>query len=320
MFKIAICGLDHWYTALGLLDLAKNATGVTLVGVEEPDTARQAWLTEKHPDVALLADAATSEADLVAICAPTADAPAIALRMLRAGKHVLSVKPPAKTLEELDSVIAVAEQAGRFYGSFEGVQRLHPRAQLLKKLIDDGAIGTPLSFHQVGHGPLPQPWPGGESGAPSWWLDPQKVPGGAWIDHAIYALDLARFLFGGEVDFAQGVLGNRLHPALPLEDYGVSLMRLTSGVALIFEDTWAAVPKTGYGRYFFLGTEGTITAEGSEWVVRRSGEETRHSIPDAPFLSLTVLAEALQQGAALPFGAADARANLEACLRVYGSS
>lgn len=320
-FKIALVGVDHWYTALGVLDIAKASTNVELLGVAEPSESRRTWLAEKHPGVGIEADPAallTGEADLVAICAPTAQAPALAIRALKAGSHVLSVKPPAKTLSELDEVISVATETGKFYGSFEGIQRLHPRALTLKKLIDDGAIGVPLSFHQVGHGGLPSPWPGEPGGAPSWWIDPAKAPGGAWIDHAIYALDLARFALGGEVDFATGVLGNRLHAELPLEDYGVSLMRLSSGVALIFEDTWAA-KSGGYGRYFFLGTEGTITAEGNAWVVRRGGEETRHDLPDVPFFPLDALAEALSSGSELPFGSADARANLAACLGVYGA-
>ena len=211
-------------------------------------------------------------------------------------------------------MLQVAQTTGKFYGSFEGMQRLHPRAQLLKSLIEGGAIGTALSFHQVGHGGLPAPWPGEPSGAPSWWLDPAKVPGGAWIDHAIYALDLARFVFGGDVDSVSGILASRLHTELKLEDYGVSLMRLSSGVALIFEDTWAAQPGAGYGRYFFLGTEGNITAEGNAWVVRRGSELVLHKIPDAPFFALDALAAALESGAVPPFGPLDARANLAACL------
>ena len=319
-FKIALVGVDHWYTALGVLDIAKASTKVELLGVAEPSESRRAWLAERHPDVKVEADAEkflSGEADLVAICAPTAQAPALAIRALRAGSHVLSVKPPAKTLAELDEVISAATEAGKFYGSFEGIQRLHPRALTLKKLIGDGAIGVPLSFHQVGHGGLPSPWPNEPGGAPSWWIDPAKAPGGAWIDHAVYALDLARFVLGGEVDFRAGVLGNRLHTEMELEDYGVSLMRLTSGASLIFEDTWAAQPGAGYGRYFFLGTEGNITAEGNSWVVRRGGEETRHAIPDVPFFPLDALAEALASGAPLPFGPSDARANLAACLGVY---
>jgi predicted dehydrogenase len=319
MFKIAICGLDHWYTALGVLDIAKKSENVELVGVEEPGELRRAWLSTNHPEIRVLDDASESDADLVAICTPTSDAPKLAIKALSAGKHVLSVKPPAKTLAQLDEVIAVAQKTGKFYGSFEGVQRLHPRAQLLKKLIEGGAIGTVLSFHQVGHGALPSPWPGGESGAPSWWIDATKAPGGAWIDHAIYALDLARFALGGEVESVAGVLGNRLHSELPLEDYGVSVMKLSTGAALIFEDTWAAVPGTGSGWYFFLGTEGTITGEGGAWVVRRGSDEVRHAIPEVPFFPLDELGEKLRSGATLPFGPTDARANLAACLKLYGA-
>ncbi len=322
-FGIAVVGVDHWYTAFGVLDIAAASEVAPLIGVVEKSEERLTALREKYPKAIVTDDEAAlitrDDVSLVAICATTADAPEIAKRALVAGKHVVSVKPPARTLEELDGVIAAANEAGKFYGSFEGMQRLTPRVTLLRELIQSDAIGTPMSFHQVGHGGIPSPWPG-QTG-PSWWLDAEKVPGGAWIDHAIYAVDLARFVFGGEIDFATGVIENRVHTGLSLEDYGASLMRLQpsegSGVTLIFEDTWTAKPGGGAHRQQFIGSKGSLRPDGNDWVLTQGGTEVRHAIPAAPFFRLDALAELLMQGETPPFGPADARANLAACLAVY---
>lgn len=326
---IAVLGLDHWYTAFGALDAAAAASPrCSLVGLWDASAARRDEMRPKYPGAAIAdnPDALLERSDvrLVAVCAATNDAVPLAKCALEAGKHVLSVKPPARTRDELGDVLAVAEQArqnhGAFYGSFEGMQRLHPRAIVLRDLVQSGVIGQPLSFHQVGHGSLPQPWPG-QSG-PSWWLDPARVPGGAWMDHALYAVDLARFVFDGEIDRATGLIENRVHQDLGVEDYGVALLRLAPAggappVSLLFEDTWAAQAGGGASRYQIIGTQGAIRADGSNWVVTRDGEETRHLIPAAPFFLLDALADLLESGQTPPFGPADARANLDACLRVY---
>jgi predicted dehydrogenase len=323
-FGIAVVGLDHWYTAFGVLDTAFASRGAPLVGVADPDGERRAGLREKYAGVLVTEEPdalyARNDVALVAITAPTVRAPEIAKRALAAGKHVLSVKPPARTLAELDGVIAAAERAGRFYGSFEGMQRLTPRVRMLRELIQSGAIGQAMSFYQQGHGGLPQPWPG--QIGPSWWLDADQVPGGAWIDHAIYAVDLARFVFAGEIDAAAGIIERRVHENLAVEDYGASLMRLApagggAGVSLIFEDTWTAAPGGGAHQQRIFGTHGSIRPEGADWVVTANGQETRHAVPEGPFFDLEALAGLLQAGETPPFGPADARANLAACLRVY---
>ena len=326
-FGIAVVGLHHWYTAFGVVDIVAASEAASLIGLVELRPERLTLAQERFAAYSVTADAdaliSNPDVQLVALCCASAQAPALAIKALQAGKHVLSVKPPARTLAELEPVLAAATASGKFYGSFEGLQRLSPRAQILRELIQGGAIGTPMTYYQIGHGGLPSPWPG-ETGA-SWWIDASQVPGGAWIDHSIYSVDLARFVFDGEVDFASGIIENRVTPGLALEDYGVSLMRLRpkkggASVSLIFEDTWSAMPGAGVHRNEFIGTEGRITAEGNDWVVTKSGETTRHPIPGGPFFNMDALIAALQSSDALPFGPDDARANLAACLAVYESA
>lgn len=327
-FGIAVLGLDHWYTAFGVLDNCARSEETPLVSIYEPDAARRAEVAAAYPRAFVTdsAEAALAQpgVELAAICAKTGDAVELTERALRAGKHVVSVKPFARTREEAADILAIHRATDRFFGSFEGMQRLQPRAQKLRELIAGGAIGEVVAFHQVGHGGLPSPWRGGVSGAPSWWLDPEQVPGGAWIDHAIYSIDLARFVLDGEIP-VDGVVGatmaKRLHPELPLEDYGVALLHLRTAtgreVLLNITDTWCAAPGGGYSEYRFLGTRGTITAENGAWVVATGGETTRHAYESGPYFRFDLLAQALQSGEQPPFGAEDALANLRACLAVY---
>lgn len=327
-FGIAVVGLHHWYTAFSVVETVAASENMALIGIAELRPERLAQAKEKFAAHTVTDNAdeliGRDDVQLVALGCTTAQAPELAVKALRAGKHVISVKPPARTLAELDAPLTAAKETGKFYGSFEGLQRLSPRAQILREIIQSGAIGTPMSYYQIGHGGLASPWPG-ETG-PSWWVDETQVPGGAWIDHSIYSVDLARFVFGGEIDSVSGIIENRVTPGLALEDYGVSLMRLKpdSGgpsVSLIFEDTWSAKPGFGVHRNEIIGTEGRIVAEGDGWVVHKSNNDvTRHAIPGGPFFNMEAFVAALESGAALPFGPADARANLTACLSVYASA
>jgi predicted dehydrogenase len=324
---LAVLGLDHWYTAFGVLETAVKSEKTPLIGIYEPDGNRHESVREKYPETPLTSIPESlltrDDVQIVAICAGTYLAPELAKMALQAGKHVVSVKPPAMTLADLEGVRQVAADAGRFFGSFEGMQRLQPRAVLLRELVQGGAIGTPISSYQIAHGGLPAPWQG-QTGD-SWWLHKDKVPGGAWIDHAIYAVDLARFIFEGEIISAHGIIENRVHRDLELEDYGLGLFRLQPNhggtpITLSFEDTWTATPGNGRHHQETIGTQGYLYPDGGDWVVVSGGETKRYPIPTAPFFRLDALADLLEKGETPPFGVADAYANLKACLAVYESA
>lgn len=325
-FGIAVLGLDHWYTAFGVLDICTANADVPLISIYEPDVARRAEVAAAYPRAFVTdsADAALAQpgVELAAICAKTGDAGSLVDQALRAGAHVLCVKPFARTMAEARIIADQAQGSGRFFGSFEGLQRLHPRTEKLKELIESGVIGQVVAFHQVGHGALPSPWRGEPSGGASWWLDPAQVPGGAWIDHAIYAVDLARFVLGGAITGAVGTFDNRLHKTLAVEDYGAAVLTLKrddgSAVTLLITDTWCAEPGTGYNEYRFIGTRGTITADGYDtWVVTSATGTTRHTAEAGPYFRMDRLAAILAAGGTPPFGVADALTNLNDCLQTY---
>src|SRR5207237_3757409 len=117
----------------------------------------------------------------------------------------------------------------------------------LKKILKGGVIGQPTSFYHVANGGLPQPWP--DQQGDSWWLHADQAPGGAWIDHAIYAVDQVRWNLEQEVESVTGFIANRRHKNLALEDYGVAALRLGNGFTDVIEDTCMADIGTRFDRY-----------------------------------------------------------------------
>ncbi len=112
---------------------------------------------------------------------------------LRAGKHVSLQKPPTRTLEELDRLLAVAGECDRTFRVFENFMH-YPPHEKARALIAEGAIGKPLSIRlKTAAGRLGDGW----AIAPetqSWRHDPTTCGGGATtFDHGYHCFNMARF-------------------------------------------------------------------------------------------------------------------------------
>jgi len=316
----AVIGLDHWYSASMVLDQIEAEEDMRLIAIADSNAEHlEEARTKYSPDSAvqdfrqILDD---ERIDLVFSFVPTARNGEVCLEALGRGKHVFCVKPSAMTVENASSLAAAAEDAGVFFSSFEVYHRLSQRSQYLKKIIQDGIIGEPISFYHVAHGGLPQPW-AGQTGA-SWWLDPSLVPGGAWIDHAIYAVDQIRWTLEREVDSVSGVISNRRHKDLAMEDHGVATVRLTGGFTAVMEDTWTADAGTRFDRW--IGTAGSLYPDGSGFIVDKRGELERLE-PEPELKSIVAqLADAVRGTQKLPFMNTCCVHNLAACLAVYKSA
>ena len=90
------------------------------------------------------------------------------------------------------------------------------------------------------------------------------MPGGAWLDHSIYAVDTARWLLGSEMALVCGVSANQRYPDLGVEDFGIATYTMDDGAVALIEDTWTADRGYGFSRSELFGSAGTITE--SEYV------------------------------------------------------
>jgi scyllo-inositol 2-dehydrogenase (NAD+) len=181
--------------------LATQVAGVSLHAVADVDEHMRAATAEAFNLAHVFAEPeellALPELDAVVIATPTSTHAPLVIAAASAGKAIFCEKPLALTVEEtLQAMGAVAQAQVPLQMGF--MRRFDAAYQKAWKLIDEGAIGRPVTFKSIGRDPFcPRPE----------YADPAKS-GGLIIDMAIHDFDLARWLMGSEVErvSAEGTL------------------------------------------------------------------------------------------------------------------
>lgn len=326
---VALLGLDHWYAALSMAPEIAASDKVRLVAVSHDDAHKAEQAAREHG-----ADFHTTDyraalgrpgVDIVVSLYSTDRNVEVVQAAAAAGKHIVSVKPMAMNSEGADAIIAAVKATNVHFFPLESQRRLSAERKRLKQWLDEGRIGQPLRFTHTLHSSLPQPWVGQEG--PSWWTDPARVPGGGWLDHAIYAVDTVRWLFGSELASVGGVAGRMRHPELGVEDYGHATYTLANGAVATIEDTWIADRGFGLHRNEIVGSRGVIMDDGvGGWGGGRTllrgdfgydGWVTVDALhaPQAP--AIEHLADCIRGDAQPVATVEDGKINLEACLAFY---
>jgi predicted dehydrogenase len=241
--RVAIAGLDHWYIALAELEAATRNERLTVVALAHHDAQRAENTARRygvpHWSTDLSAVVQRADVDLVVTACPTNQNRRLCELAAAAGKHIVSVKPIAMTVEDSAAIGAAVTSAGVHFFSFESAWRLAPVYRRIKEWVAAGRVGRVITAFTLLRSPRPlQPWPG-ERG-PTWWLDPAQSPGGGWLDHSIYHLDFLRWVLGQEVTAIGGETARLLEPAAAQEDFGVALLTFSGGARAIVEVTWTA--------------------------------------------------------------------------------
>jgi predicted dehydrogenase len=150
----------------------------------------------------------------------------------QAGKHVLCEKPIATThTDGLAMVAACREHNVKFQTAFP--VRFSAPAVNLRRLVHEGAVGTPLAIKATN----PGRYPGG------WFGDPALAGGGAVMDHTVHVVDLLRWIFETEITSVYAEIDTRLHPGLPVDDVGTVMLTLGNGLIASLDPSWSR-PKT----------------------------------------------------------------------------
>ncbi|HEU5098423.1 MAG TPA: Gfo/Idh/MocA family oxidoreductase [Roseiflexaceae bacterium] len=163
------------------------------------------------------------EPHFVLVCVPTNEAPAICLRALRAGAHVLAEKPIGRSAAEVEQVVAAAEQARLQLGVCYQ-NRYHPVMREARAIVGQGLIGplvaveirlltTQVRFRD-----------------PASWLFQRQLAGGgvlAWL--GCHDLDLMRYITQDEIVSVSAEVATRSGEAIDVEDVAVLALRFRSG-------------------------------------------------------------------------------------------
>lgn len=323
--RIAIIGLDHWYTAIDLAEKLMVHPGAELVGIADTSEDRAREVAEK-----IGLDEYTSDlmkyinddsVDAIGSFITIDRNPEIVIAAAEAGKHIASIKPFAKTLEEGTAIVEAVRKAGVTFVPAETYLRSSGLHSHVKELIDAGKLGKVVSGNFTLTSSLPQNWPGAPADG-GWWVDPAKVPGGGWIDHAIYKVDRLRWFLGEKAVRVTGRTANLVHQGLGVEDYGHAVIEFENGGMFTIEDTWSAPAGSWRNTSVIVGTEAlisldTLSPDLSSYNLDGEGWSSQPAPADDPDFA-TVLVDHLTGAAETPLGnEADAWDNLAVCLAFY---
>lgn len=176
--------------------------------------------------------------DVVSVCVPTYLHAEMSIYAARRGKHVLSEKPIALTLEDAQAMIDAAEQNNVRLGV--GFMRRHtPVLTSLRDLVQSGGLGRPLIYHA---GDIRQI-------RPKLAMHDIHQNGGPVIDMGVHLYDVWGEIFQStpvEV-FAQGMVFGKGRPELAsIQDLAVDSaaiqVRYASGDLGIFVVSWGLPP------------------------------------------------------------------------------
>ncbi|NSW52486.1 MAG: Gfo/Idh/MocA family oxidoreductase [Anaerolineae bacterium] len=154
--------------------------------------------------------------DAVVVCSFNDVAPDVVRKALQAGKHVFCEKPPARTLEEMQSVIDIEQDHPDLCLMYGFNHRKHYSIMEAKQTIDSGQFGRILWMRGV-YGKA-----GGLSFPNSWRNEVEKSGGGILIDQGIHMVDLFLY-FCGEFDTVRSLTTTSFWN-VPVEDNAFAIL------------------------------------------------------------------------------------------------
>lgn len=277
-------------------------------------------------DELLEATDATEPLDIVHLCSPPGLHKEQAIAILLRGINVLSEKPPALSLEELDE-IAAAEVVGGASFATVSQHRFGGRAVWLREVVREGSFGRlltgvcntlwfrPDAYFEV-------PWRG------KWGVE----GGGPTMGHGIHQIDTMLSLVGAWSEVV--AVASRLARDVQTEDVSHAIVTLENGAVISVVNSLLSPRETSYLRFDFeyatvelehlygYGDDNwrVTAAPGYEHVVGEIVARGPHGQGSGHAAQFEVIADALAAGQPLPVDTASARGTLELIAGIYASA
>ena len=219
-------------------------------------SAERAWAFAKANEIptsygsvdALVAD---DHVDAVYVGSTNDKHAAHVIAAARAHKHVLCEKPLAMTLSEAVAMQEACASSGIVFGT-NHYHRLKPSHVTIRRLIREGAIGTPLCA-QLTFGIQLAPE------QRTWRMNSVDSGGGVALDLTVHDADILRNLFEDEVANVVAIASRRARDQGTLDDSVVGAMRMRSGLVVSFLDSFV-IPAAVHA-ITVLGNEGSILGD-----------------------------------------------------------
>ena len=261
VIRAGLIGSDgHYEILLGSIPRLKNVEWVAYAkGEPGENTAwiekQRAWTKKTRVYVHYQEMLEQADLDVVAVCLPFYENAGAAVAAARRGVNVLSEKPAATTLEDLDRLEKAVRESGIHYSAMLDMRGM-PIFQAARKAVRAGAVGEPILVT----GQKSYIW--GDDRP--WYYKQRKTYGGSigWV--GIHALDYMRWVSGQDYTRVAAWEGNKAHPAYPgCEDNAGLVFRLANGGTATCHLDFLRPPKApthGDSRLRVAGSEGVLEA------------------------------------------------------------
>lgn len=162
-------------------------------------------------------DVVNSDVDAVFICTSNLYTPEVAIAALDAGKHIFCEKPPGRSVQDVEAIIAAERRNPNLKVKFGFNHRYHAGIQEAKRIVDSGRLGRILWMRGI-YGKC-----GGVGFENSWRNSKEISGGGILLDQGIHMLDLFRFFCGDFVEIKSMV--TTAYWDIEVEDNAFALLR-----------------------------------------------------------------------------------------------
>lgn len=192
--------------------------------------------------------------DVINICTPTHMHAQMAIDAAEAGKHVVSEKPIAITLNDADTMIETCKKNGvKLFVVKQN--RYNPPIIKLKEALDQGRFG------KIFYGKTAVYWQRDQSYYDeNIWFKNRKMGGGVLINQASHNIDMLCWLMG-PVKSVYAKIDTMTHK-IETEDFGIGMVKFKSGAWGIIEATTSVYPKNIEGSITIFGENGSVKVGG----------------------------------------------------------
>lgn len=251
-----------------------TVAGIWDIKEERREAAREKGLHVYSSMDDLLADEST---DLVLLAVPNDVHKPAAIAAMRAGKSVISEKPVTLNSEELQEIIAVSVETGKFFTVHQN-RRWDEDYLTVKKVLEEEKLGELFRIESRVHG---------SRGIPGDWRQEKEHGGGMILDWGVHLLDQVLLLFPGVP--IKTVYASITNVTNQLVDDGFTAeLAFANGVRVLVEvgtSHFVSLP-----RWFVLGADGTAVIE--DWnlngrIVKATGVNEGDVVPVITAAGLT---------------------------------
>ena len=169
-------GMGGWHVQHAQKSDVVNLLGIYDIDPKKTTLARERGIFAYDSLDEVLAD---ERVDLVTVAIPNDSHLGTVVAALKAGKNVICEKPVAMNSEELDQMIAAAEESGKKFAVHQN-RRFDIDFLAMKQIKESGELGSIINIESRIHG---------SRGIPSDWRGEKEHGGGMVLDWGVHLID-----------------------------------------------------------------------------------------------------------------------------------